>query len=77
MSARVRSPLSARVRLWLLFGGLALATAGLLAGGVWLSARSPLPAPLYWLAAGLALITLQALIWLLLPNASCCRSRWW
>jgi DNA polymerase III subunit epsilon len=68
MSARVRSPLSARARLWLLFGGLALATAGLLAGGVGLSARWLLPASLYWLAAGLALVTLQALIWLLLDR---------
>jgi DNA polymerase III subunit epsilon len=68
MSARVRPPLSARARLWFLFGGLALATAGLLAGGVWLSARSPLPQPLYWSAAGLALVTLQALIWLLLDR---------
>jgi hypothetical protein len=66
MSARPRSQLSARARLWLLFLALALATCGVLAGGAWLAGRNDLPAELPWLLAALSLLGGQALVWLLL-----------
>jgi DNA polymerase-3 subunit epsilon len=61
--------MSARLRLWLLFGGLALASAAVLGGAAWLAATGRAPGWLGWAAAGFALIALQAAIWAALDRS--------
>jgi DNA polymerase III subunit epsilon len=61
--------MSARWRLWLVFGGLALVSAAVLAGAAWLAATGRAPATLCWAGAGFLLIALQAGLWCLLDRA--------
>ncbi len=44
--------MTARARLWSLFGGLALTSLGVLAGAAWLLARFALRVPLVWAGGG-------------------------
>jgi DNA polymerase III subunit epsilon len=52
--------MSARARLWLLFGVLAAGTAAILAGAGWLAGSGDLPAWLCWAGAACLIIALQA-----------------
>ncbi len=61
--------MTARRRLWLWFGVLALTTAVVLAGAAWSTARFAWPAPLAWAGAGFLLIAAAALIWLALDRS--------
>ncbi len=61
--------MAARVRLWLLFGALALTSVVVLAGAAWLHARSALPVALVWVGAAVILIAAQALVWLVLERS--------
>ena len=58
--------MSARVRLWLLFGVLAVLSVTVLAGAGWLATRGGVPAWLCWASAAFVLIGLQAGLWCLL-----------
>jgi DNA polymerase III subunit epsilon len=60
--------MSPRLRLWLLFGGLALASAAVLGGAAWLAASGRAPAPLCWAGATVLLIAVQAGLWSLLDR---------
>ena len=61
--------MSARSRLWLAFGGLALVSAAVLAGAAWLAASGRAPAMLCWTGAAFLLIALQAGLWCLLDRS--------
>jgi DNA polymerase-3 subunit epsilon len=61
--------MSARLRLWLLFAVLALASAAVLAGAAWLGASGRAPPLLCWAGAAFVLIALQAGLWALLERA--------
>ena len=58
--------MSARLRLWLLFGVLAVLSAAVLAGAGWLAISQRLPPWLCWGGAAAVLIALQATLWSLL-----------
>jgi DNA polymerase III subunit epsilon len=58
--------MSARLRLWLLFGVLAVLSAAVLAGAGWLAISERIPLWLGWAGAAVALIALQAVLWSLL-----------
>jgi DNA polymerase III subunit epsilon len=55
--------MSARARLWLLFGILAAVSAAILLAAGWLAGRGNLPAWLCWAAAAFLIIALQAALW--------------
>ena len=55
--------MSARARLWLLFGLLAVVSAAILAGAGWLADRGDLPAWLCWAGAAFLIVALQAGLW--------------
>jgi DNA polymerase III subunit epsilon len=55
--------MSARARLWLLFGFLAVVSAAILAGAGWLADRGDLPAWLCWAGAAFLIVALQAGLW--------------
>ena len=61
--------MTARARLWSLFGGLALTSLGVLAGAAWLLARFALRVPLVWAGAAGLLLAAQALVWLALERS--------
>ena len=61
--------MSARSRLWLAFGGLALVSAAVLAGAAWLAATGRAPATLCWAGAAFLLLAMQAGLWCLLDRA--------
>jgi DNA polymerase III subunit epsilon len=52
--------MSARLRLWLLFGGLAVMTAAVLAGAAWLAATGRVSPTLSWTGAAYLLVAVQA-----------------
>ncbi|HEX6111264.1 MAG TPA: PAS domain-containing protein, partial [Geminicoccaceae bacterium] len=58
--------MSARSRLWLLFGVVAVLSAAVLAGAGWLATRADVPGWLCWAGAAMVLVTLQAGLWCLL-----------
>src|SRR5918996_2103653 len=60
--------MSARLRLWLRFAVLALASAAVLAGAAWLAATGRAPPLLCWAGAAIVLIALQAGLWALLER---------
>jgi DNA polymerase-3 subunit epsilon len=60
--------MSARLRLWLLFGVLALVSAGVLGGAAWLAASGRAPAALCWAGAVFTLVAVQAGLWCLLDR---------
>jgi DNA polymerase-3 subunit epsilon len=60
--------MAARRRLWLLFGGLALVSAAILAGAAWLTITGRAPAWLCWGGAASALVAIQAGLWCLLDR---------
>ena len=55
--------MSARARLWLLFGLLAAVSWAILAGAGWLASRGELPAWLCWAGAAFLIVALQAGLW--------------
>jgi DNA polymerase III subunit epsilon len=55
--------MSARARLWLLFGFLAVVSAAILAAAGWLADRGDLPAWLCWAGAACLIVALQAGLW--------------
>jgi DNA polymerase III subunit epsilon len=55
--------ISARPRLWLLFGLLAALSAAILWGAGWLASRGDLPAWLCWAGAAFLTVALQAALW--------------
>jgi DNA polymerase-3 subunit epsilon len=55
--------MSARVRLWLLFGALAVLSAVVLAGAGWLAFSGRISPWLCWAGAAVVLIALQAVLW--------------
>jgi DNA polymerase III subunit epsilon len=59
---------SARLRLWLLFGGLAAITAVVLAGALWLAVSGRVPPLLSWAGAAYLLVVVQAGLWYLLER---------
>jgi DNA polymerase-3 subunit epsilon len=58
--------MSARSRLWLLFGVLAVLSAAVLAGAAWLASARGLAPWLCWAGAAVVLVALQAALWSLL-----------
>ena len=61
--------MSARARLWLLFGISAAASAATLAGAGWLASRGGLPAWLCWAGAACLILALQAGLWAVLDRS--------
>jgi DNA polymerase-3 subunit epsilon len=60
--------MSARLGLWLLFAGLAVVSAAILAGAAWLAETGRASAVSCWATAGFALIAVQAGLWHLLDR---------
>ena len=61
--------MSARLRLWLLFGGLALVSAAILAGAAWLATSGRAPPWLCWSGAAFVLVAAQAGVWAALDRS--------
>lgn len=61
--------MTARRRLWLLFGSLALVSAASLAGAAWLATTGRTPAWLCWAGAAFVLVAIQAGLWCLLDRS--------
>ena len=60
--------MTARRRLWLLFGSLALVSAASLAGAAWLAITGRAPVWLCWAGAAGVLVAIQAALWCLLDR---------
>jgi DNA polymerase-3 subunit epsilon len=60
--------MSARRRFWILFALLALAGAGLVIAGLWLTSSGLLPAGLVWPGALLGLLAAHAIVWVALER---------
>jgi DNA polymerase III subunit epsilon len=61
--------MTARRRLWLLFGGLALVSAAILSAAAWLAITGRAPAWLCWAGAAFVLVAIQAGLWCLLDRS--------